>query len=370
MQSYWEADRQACGKYKVPLLEARIQTYCAVNYQDFQQWTRKRYKNSWAGSGQGALIQSRFLKAAYPSALLERAQGSAIIYYASNSSTPDHGKLLDLMKKAFSSSEDKLCPQCPMLLVSLHSSSTLGDYIVISHLQKGPVKAFFKESSNSALQQTFSRIYAKRSWGPEGAGSGAASSIEATESVRSDLISVIKRYEVKSMMDAACGSMHWMPMVLANITATQPDFKFLGLDVACPLINNHTATFTDHSSWAFQCMDYTSQPLSQGYDLIYIRDSLQHLPFHATWMFLSNVRASGARLLMISSYAKHSGPNVDIKAGQMAFHDILKPPFSASQPLEVLDEGLDVVRGNTTAGKYMLLYDVSKMTWQDPALGL
>lgn len=32
------------------------------------------------------------------------------------------------------------------------------------------------------------------------------------------------------------------------------------------------------------------------------RDSLQHVPLHATWQFLNNVKASGARYLLVGSY--------------------------------------------------------------------
>lgn len=40
-----------------------------------------------------------------------------------------------------------------------------------------------------------------------------------------------------------------------------------------------------------------------------------------------------------------------------------QPPFNLSRPLEVVDE-------QTPDGKFMLLYDVATMTWDDPLDGL
>lgn len=34
------------------------------------------------------------------------------------------------------------------------------------------------------------------------------------------------------------------------------------------------------------------------------RDSLMHLPYKGTWAFLNNVRASGAKYLLVGSYIK------------------------------------------------------------------
>jgi len=65
-----------------------------------------------------------------------------------------------------------------------------------------------------------------------------------------------------------------------------------------------------------QCVDYSNQPLPSGYDLVFSRDSLQHIPMHGTWQFLNNVRASGAKYLLVGSYLKAAGPNGNIAAGK------------------------------------------------------
>lgn len=62
-------------------------------------------------------------------------------------------------------------------------------------------------------------------------------------------------------------------------------------------------------------MDYSAQPLPKGYELVFSRDSLQHIPMHGAWQFLNNVRASGAKYLLVGSYVTTTAPNTNIAGG-------------------------------------------------------
>lgn len=68
---------------------------------------------------------------------------------------------------------------------------------------------------------------------------------------------------------------------------------------------------------SLQCVDYSAQPLPKGYELIFSRDSLQHIPMHGAWQFLNNVRASGAKYLLVGSYVKSAAPNRNIAGGRV-----------------------------------------------------
>lgn len=43
-----------------------------------------------------------------------------------------------------------------------------------------------------------------------------------------------------------------MPLVLEEREHARPDFRFIGTDVVCDLIQNHTQTFADHPKWNFE----------------------------------------------------------------------------------------------------------------------
>jgi len=57
-----------------------------------------------------------------------------------------------------------------------------------------------------------------------------------------------------------------------------------------------------------------------------------------------------------------------VAAGDFYVIDLMKEPFKLTQPggpLEIIEEGTV-----GEAGKHMLLFDVQKMTWNDPLDGL
>jgi hypothetical protein len=187
----------------------------------------------------------------------------------------------------------------------------------------------------------------------------AGSSLERTKNIRATLLDVITRYNITSMLDSSCGSMLWMPTLLQEVEEKQTGFRFFGTDVACGLIDKHKQTFADNKNWGFECVDYANQLLPAGYELVFSRDSLQHLPLHSAWQFLNNVRASGAKWLLVGSYVEAAPTsNVDIPAGEYYSVNLLQQPFCARQPVEVFPE-------NDSEKKHMLLFDVANMTWRD-----
>ncbi len=93
-----------------------------------------------------------------------------------------------------------------------------------------------------------------------------------------------------------------MPLVIEEVRQHTPAFQFMGTDVTCSLIEKHKQAFAAKSYMAFKCVDASYEPLPSGYDLIFSRDSLQHLPYAAVLSFLKNVKASGARYLLVGSY--------------------------------------------------------------------
>lgn len=229
-----------------------------------------------------------------------------------------------------------------------------------------PFRASFQ--STSSFRETFNRIYRHQIWSSAGGGSGVGSSLESTQVVRETLPSLVQRYGIKSMLDSSCGSMHWMPLALTNITHSLPDFRFMGTDLVCDLMEQHWGTFKEHKNWQFACVDYANERLPAGYELVFSRDSLQHLPLDSVWMFLNNVKASGARYLLVGSYIGGATSNRDIAAGDYYPIDLTKAPFNVQQPKEIIDEGVvDPITGDR---KHLLLYEVATMTWLDPLLSV
>jgi hypothetical protein len=218
----------------------------------------------------------------------------------------------------------------------------------------------------NTFRAAFEEVYNKKSWGEWGAGSGPGSSLESTAGLRSALVDLLLKYKVKSMIDSSCGGMVWMPEVVEKVREQIPDFKYLGLDVACALVTNHTAAFADKPYMSFRCLDVSYEQVPSGYDLIFSRDSLQHLPMPAAYAFLYNMARSSAKYLLVGSYvALEKNDNRDIGSGGTNYYniDLLRPPFNVRPPpLYILNE-TDTPK--TEPMKSMLLLDVARLDWDE-----
>lgn len=238
-------------------------------------------------------------------------------------------------------------PSKATLQFQFHPGGGLRQFI---HVTKSHVVA--TSATRNVFNHTFSRIYTENVWGSSGPGS----SLEETVEVRQQLGKLLISKGVRSMIDSSCGDMRWMPLVLGEVSGTVPGFRYLGLDVACPVIEDHKRTFIANSTWEFACLDASNQPLQSGYDLIFSRDSLQHLP----GSFLHNVKHSGVKYLLVGSYIT-KGVNKDLPLIDGSWYpiDLTSPPFRVRpEPSYVLDE-------KHADGKHMLLFDVEEMTWDE-----
>ncbi|KAG2422777.1 hypothetical protein HXX76_015797 [Chlamydomonas incerta] len=207
----------------------------------------------------------------------------------------------------------------------------------------------------------FTRIYGAKLWGTAGGGSGIGSEPNCTQFIRPKIVSVLQRYNVQSMVDAPCGSMAWMPLVLEQV----PNVTYTGMDVACNLIAEHQINFANRTNWRCEKRGLARFGGREGLpraDLVFSRDALQHLPLSYVHSFLRNVRDSGARYLLVGSYLNETSTkflNLDIRVGEYYDINLLEKPFSLRHALlETLDEEY-IYSG--FAHKSMLLLDATKL---------
>lgn len=63
-----------------------------------------------------------------------------------------------------------------------------------------------------------------------------------------------------------------------------PDLEYYGVDTAAEVINNVSKAHASVSRYHFSVSDLTKNPLPTGMDLIFSRDSLQHLVLTQVWI--------------------------------------------------------------------------------------
>jgi 2-polyprenyl-3-methyl-5-hydroxy-6-metoxy-1,4-benzoquinol methylase len=138
-------------------------------------------------------------------------------------------------------------------------------------------------------KEAFEKIYSDNYWGTE-VKSGSGSTIAATENIRNIIPEIVNKYNIKSIVDVACGDLTWMPLVLEKLG----DIKYTGCDIVESLIEEHKKKYPQYK---FQTLDIVEENIPSG-ELIICREVLQHLPVRDIQKALINFSNSSAKYIL------------------------------------------------------------------------
>jgi hypothetical protein len=163
------------------------------------------------------------------------------------------------------------------------------------------------------IQNSFEKIYRDRLWGNSGEGSGHGSEPAHTITTRLIMEMVIYKYHISSLLDAPCGAIKWTRVLLAKIFSTIPCFKYYGVDVVRPVIQNLTEEFKLFENLEFSTLDISNLNITLPQaDLILSRDALQHLPYENIVNVIENYAKSHSKYLIVGSYPTGKNRNINI----------------------------------------------------------
>jgi SAM-dependent methyltransferase len=195
-------------------------------------------------------------------------------------------------------------------------------------------------------KNVFIRIAEGNEWGGTESVSGPGSTLEATRLLREALPDLLAKYEIKSLLDVPCGDAYWITQVL-------PDgVTYTGGDIVPALIEKVRAEKGDFGN--FFVIDLVTDDLPQA-DLVMVRDCFIHLPHAMVKKAIDNVKRSGARYLLTTTYPGQAD-NIDIEIGGYRPVDLQRAPFDLPPPLTMILETEGV-----SSGKSMALWDVSAL---------
>lgn len=177
------------------------------------------------------------------------------------------------------------------------------------------------------MVDVFSNIYATRFWQQGESVSGKGSDVDATRAIAEALPGVLKRHGIRSMLDLPCGDF-WMRRVDLG------DVDYIGADIVPELIADN---IEKHPA-DFRVLDICVDPLPKV-DLIFCRDCLVHLSNADVLRALANVRASGAKWLMATTFPTRE--NTDIRTGCWRPINMGAAPFNLPAAVEIVDEQCD-----------------------------
>lgn len=170
-------------------------------------------------------------------------------------------------------------------------------------------------------------MYNNDLWKVSGTISGPGSTIENTQSIRKEIPELLKRLEIKSVLDAPCGDLNWMSQLELN------EINYVGVDIVKRLIKENKLKYPGK---IFIVADITKDNLPYT-DLVICRDCFIHLSNNQIKAAIKNFRKSGTKYLLTNSY-NFIDSNVDISPGDFRMINLKLSPFSLPEPEYVISE--------------------------------
>lgn len=181
-------------------------------------------------------------------------------------------------------------------------------------------------------REVFEHIYDTDHWR---GGSGAGSTVAASQAYREILTGLIAELGIVSIVDVGCGDWRWAELM------DWSQVSYTGVDVVPSLIErNRTKHGSPHVQ--FRCIDTARMPPPSA-DLITAKDVLQHWPNRTIRRFLRDTLRRCRYALLTNDVSSVHWPgdvNQDIAMGAWRTLDLSRPPFTL-RPLRTWDYDID-----------------------------
>jgi len=183
-----------------------------------------------------------------------------------------------------------------------------------------------KNNINMSIKETFTDIYENNLWTSSESLSGIGSELKNTELIRNELPYLFQKFDIKSMLDIPCGDWNWMKKVdLSSVS-------YIGADIVEKLIISNKQSYPNID---FRTLDLTTDELPKV-DLVFVRDCLGHLTNENVHKAIANIRNSGSKYLLATSFTRWN-MNPDIQDGGWKCINLMIEPFYLN-PIYLINE--------------------------------
>lgn len=208
------------------------------------------------------------------------------------------------------------------------------------------------QSRTKDTKSVFNQIYDTNRWGSAESISGFGSEINQTKNLISEIEKILVEKNINSFLDIPCGDYNWMKEVNMN------KIKYTGADIVKDLIEKNIEKFKDKENVSFEVLDLIQDPLPQ-HDIIFVRDCLVHLPFSEITKAIKNIKSSGCKYLMTTTFT-NCNQNIDIIMGDWRKINLEKKPFNFPKPLIIINENCTEANGKYQ-DKSMAIWDINTL---------
>jgi hypothetical protein len=177
-------------------------------------------------------------------------------------------------------------------------------------------------------EEVFADIFTHNRWNDGESASGVGSNSRYTSRLRKALPRLLRKYAVRSILDAPCGDFAWMKSVPLD-----PQTRYLGGDIVRELVERLEREFGSDQR-RFTYLDVISSVLPPA-DLMICRDCFIHLSNADVRKALENFARSEIKFILTTTY-RFGRINADIATGQFHALNLEAPPFSLPPPSETI----------------------------------
>jgi hypothetical protein len=196
----------------------------------------------------------------------------------------------------------------------------------------------------SKPRKVFNRIYEKNAWGSDESVSGPGSTLKSTWNIRQEMPALLKRFNIKIMLDLPCGDFNWMSRIDLGETA------YIGGDIVPGIIEANKLKYPGRD---FRVLNIIHDPLPAA-DLLLCKDCFIHLQNKDVLKAIENIRESGIRYLLASTYPVAF--NKLILTGHYRPVNMQRPPFDLPAPVELIEDFAD-----DGTERYLALWDMQQL---------
>lgn len=175
---------------------------------------------------------------------------------------------------------------------------------------------------------------------------GYGSSLQETQYLREELPRIFKNLNIKNILDIPCADFFWMDKVDFN------NMSYTGADLLAEQIAMSQQL---HPEKKFIILDMTQDALPKV-DLIFTRDLFIHLNNENIKRCIINVKNSGSKYFMASTYLKIKNNEEMNGLLSWRFINLQQHPFNFTDPLIVIDE-----KTHTSIGKSMAVWNIENL---------
>lgn len=194
------------------------------------------------------------------------------------------------------------------------------------------------------MKDIFTRIYTDNLWNSPESKSGTGSELKQTKRLIEELNNLIHQFNIRSILDVPCGDFNWMDRVELN------GIEYHGGDIVWQIVQDNKIKYGDY----FKVIDLVNDPLPAA-DLLICRDCLVHFSYTDIQLAIENIRRSGCRYLLTTTFAVHT--NRDIATGGWRPINLQADPFNFPDPMLIINEGCSEF-GGLFSDKSMALWEI------------